>query len=187
MSAIPPAAPGSVAAFWARAGRALGLPGGPPPPAEAFGDGPALADELLALVLAGPKRATAGARAHYEAAGDPLPVPGGRWIVTDGAGVPRALLRTTEVRVGPLSSVDDAFAYDEGEGDRTRAWWLAAHEAYFRRTLPAVGVAFTPEVEVVFERFALEYAEPADGAPAAQVAEAGAAPVHSPGSDVEEQ
>ena len=31
-----------------------------------------------------------------------------------------------EVMIKPLSEVDEAFAWDEGEGDRTRDWWLAA-------------------------------------------------------------
>jgi uncharacterized protein YhfF len=39
----------------------------------AFGDRPVLADELLALVLAGPKRAAAALVVHFERAGDPLP------------------------------------------------------------------------------------------------------------------
>ena len=50
------------------------------PPAESFGDSPELADELLGLVINGPKRATAGAVADYEAAGDPIPTVGGVWI-----------------------------------------------------------------------------------------------------------
>jgi hypothetical protein len=29
--------------------------------------------------------------------------------------------------------VDEAFAWNEGEGDRTRDWWLAAHRRYFAR------------------------------------------------------
>jgi hypothetical protein len=43
--------------------------------------------------------------------------------------------------------------WDEGEGDRTRASWLAAHERFFRRYLPSIGVAFDPDRPTVFERF----------------------------------
>ena len=71
-----------------------------------------------------------------------------------------ALLETTDVRIGPLSSVDDAFAWDEGEGDRTTLfYWLDAHTRYFSRTLPAAGLAFHPDIPVVFERFAVRYQE----------------------------
>lgn len=118
-----------------------------------FGDSVELADELLALVLAGTKRATAGSLAQYELEDEPIPAPGDLWIVTDGSGAPRAVIRTVEVRIGPLHSVDDAFAWDEGEGDRTRASWLAEHEAYFRRLLPTLGLQFTDQMATVFERF----------------------------------
>jgi uncharacterized protein YhfF len=86
-------------------------------------------------------------------------VVGDLWVAADAAGRPRALLRTTEVRVGPLSSVDDAFAWDEGEGDRSRAMWLADHEAFFRRQLPTLGLELDPDMPTVFERFEVVYTE----------------------------
>jgi len=75
--------------------------------------------------------------------------------VLGGDGRPLAVVYTTEVRVGPLSSVDDRFAWDEGEGDRTRAWWLDAHTRYFTRQCAAMGLAFSGDTGVVFERFEL--------------------------------
>lgn len=130
------------------------------PPAWCFGDSVQLADELIELVVHGPKRATAGALAEYEADAEPLPDAGSLSIVTDGAMRPRAVLETTEVRVGPLSSVDDAFAFDEGEGDRTRSYWLDAHTRYFTRAYDRLGLEFHPDIAVVFERFAVRYSEP---------------------------
>ncbi|MDN5795713.1 MAG: ASCH domain-containing protein [Intrasporangium sp.] len=133
------------------------------PPSESFGDSAALADELLELVIHGPKRATAGAVADYRHEQQPLPRIGGHWIVHDGSGVPRAVLQSVELRLGPLSSVDASFAWDEGEGDRTREDWVGTHRRYFQRTLPKIGVEYDDEVEVVFERFRLvwpaEYAD----------------------------
>ncbi len=123
------------------------------PSVERFGDSAALADELLDVVLHGPKRATAGLVAEFAHEGEPLPRIGGHWIVADGAGVPRAVLRTRELRVGPLSSVDDAFAWDEGEGDRTRESWLRDHRNYFTRSCARIGIEMSDELEVVFERF----------------------------------
>ncbi|HRE90668.1 MAG TPA: ASCH domain-containing protein, partial [Myxococcota bacterium] len=147
--------------FWRRALDAGAIaPGTPLPTAiESFGDSAALADELLALVIDGPKRATAAALADYQRSGDAVPMVGALTLMTDGAGIPRAILRTTEVRIGPLSSVDDRFAWDEGEGDRSRADWLRSHTAYFQRYLPTLGLAFDPDMEVVFERFELVYSE----------------------------
>jgi uncharacterized protein YhfF len=69
------------------------------------------------------------------------------------------VLRSTDVRVGPLSSVDESFAWDEGEGDRTRDDWLRMHRDYFRRALAKLGQPFDDEIEVVFERFELDYSE----------------------------
>ena len=120
---------------------------------ECFGDGPALADELIAFVLDGPKRATAGLVAGYAAAGEPLPRVGSHWVACDGSGRPRAVLRTTELRVGPLSSVDAAFAWDEGEYDRTLETWLEGHRRYFRKECERIGVEFSDDVQVCFERF----------------------------------
>lgn len=124
-----------------------------------FGDTVELANELIALVLSGQKRATAGSVAEYEDEGLPLPRSGDRWIACDGRGRPRAVIETTEVRVGPLSSVDEQFAWDEGEGDRTRADWLSAHTAYFTRTHSRLGLPFHPDIPVVFERFDVSYQE----------------------------
>src|SRR5919107_831486 len=124
-------------------------------PVERFGDSAELADELIGLVLHGPKRATAGLGADFAAEGEPLPRIGGHWIACDGSGAPRAVLRTVELRVGPIGSVDDAFAWDEGEGDRTRDDWLRGHRAYFTRTCAARGERFDDAQEVVFERFAV--------------------------------
>ncbi|RFU23071.1 ASCH domain-containing protein [Geodermatophilus marinus] len=122
---------------------------------EHFGDSAELADELLALVLRGPKRATAALVADFAAEGRPLPRIGSHWVACDGAGTPRAVLRTVELRIGPLDSVDDAFAHDEGEGDRTRESWLRDHTRYFRRVCAARGETWTEQHEVVFERFRL--------------------------------
>src|SRR5262245_59870902 len=95
-----------------------------------FGDNPELADELLALVLAGKKRATCWA------ADDSAPMQAeiGRMdVVLDGAGVPRAIIKTVELTKRRFDEVDAAFAYDEGEGDRSLDYWREAHKTYFTR------------------------------------------------------
>jgi uncharacterized protein YhfF len=152
--------PDEIASFWSRAQLAIGEEGARSmPPAWCFGDTVELADELIDLVLAGTKRATAGAVADYAAEGEALPAVGDLSIVTDGAMRPRALLETTDVRVGPLSSVDEQFAWDEGEGDRTRASWLDGHTWYFSRAFARLGLEFHPDIDVVFERFTVRYHE----------------------------
>ena len=120
---------------------------------ECFGDSSGLADELIAFVVEGPKRATAGLVAEYAAGGDPLPRIGSHWVACDGSGRPRAVLRTWELRLGPVSSVDDRFAWDEGEYDRTLESWLAGHRRYWRRSCERIGIDYSDDLEVCFERF----------------------------------
>ena len=114
----------------------------------AFGDSPKMADELLAFVQQGSKRATAGAVADLVDE-DPFPAPGMYWGVLDGRGTPHVVIQTVEVRTGRLDSVDAAFAWDEGEHDRTLESWLDAHRRFFRRQ----GVEHPDELDVLFERF----------------------------------
>ena len=115
-----------------------------------FGDGPELADELLALVLEGKKTATCCGLWQYEAEKWPLPQVGGRWIVLDGKGNPRCVVETTGVEIKRFDNVDEKFAYDEGEDDRTYASWRRAHENYFTRQ-----GKLSPDMMVVCERFKL--------------------------------
>ncbi|WP_244255768.1 ASCH domain-containing protein [Rathayibacter sp. VKM Ac-2760] len=126
------------------------------PLVESFGDSVELADELLALVRRGVKTATASL-----AGDEPVPRVGEHWIVCDGAGLARVVLLTTEIRLGELDSVDDDFAWDEGEKDRSRDSWLEGHRRYFARESPA-GIG-----TVVFERFRVVWPEEDAGAAAA--------------------
>jgi uncharacterized protein YhfF len=151
---IAPADQSAVEAMWVSYVAHSGY-GGPLVMAFAFGDSAEMADELALLVLHGPKRATASLVQEFGAEDAPLPRAGDRCVVLSGDGRPLAIVCTTEVRVGPLSSVDDRFAWDEGEGDRTRAWWLEAHTRFFTRQCAAMGLAFSDDTGVVFERFEL--------------------------------
>jgi uncharacterized protein YhfF len=133
-----------------------------PPPAWSFGDSPRLADELLALVLDGTKRATASSLAELEAEGEPLPKKGDLSILLDGAGHPRVLIRTTRVDVVPFGAVTAEFAALEGEDDRTLASWRREHERYFRRVLEGTGTAFSEDLPVACEEFEVLYPKAQD-------------------------
>ena len=122
-------------------------------PVEQLGDSAESAEELLALVVHRIKRATAMSMASILHAGAVPPQIGGHWLVADSHGAPRVVLRSIELRVGRLDSVDDTFAHDEGEDDRSRASWLDGHRRYFGRECARIGVPFDDGIEVVFERF----------------------------------
>jgi len=125
--------------------------------AEGFGDGPELADRLGALVLAGVKTATCSAWWEWQACGDPLPRAGLLTVVLDGLERPLAITETTEVRILAFNQVDEQFAREEGEGDRTLAWWRQAHWNYFQRTLPRIGRSPAEDMQLVCERFRRVY------------------------------
>ncbi|MEO7423173.1 MAG: ASCH domain-containing protein, partial [Ornithinibacter sp.] len=122
---------------------------------EFFADSAAKADELLDLVLRGQKRTTAGLVANYRADGEELPPVGSHRVACDGSGAPRAVLRVLEARIGAVATVDEQFARDDGDGDRTRASWLAAHQEHFAVSCERLGLAYTEDLEAVFERFAV--------------------------------
>jgi uncharacterized protein YhfF len=122
---------------------------------EYFGDSVELADELLALVTHGPKRATAGLVEEFAEESEPLPRIGSHWIACDGRGAPVVVIRSTELRIGTFDSVDAAFAYDEGEDDRSLDSWRREHLRYWERTRAAAGREFTLEHEIVLERFSV--------------------------------
>lgn len=124
-----------------------------PPQAWAFGDSPELADELLALVLAGRKVGTASLLAEYEAEGIEPPRVGDLSIVLDGAGLPRALIRTTGVRLLPFDQVDATHAAAEGEGDGSLNHWRQVHQEVWRR-----GGRVEANPMVVAELFEVVYA-----------------------------
>lgn len=131
-----------------------------------FGDTKALADELLALVLAGVKRATTPCVWELAARGEPLPQPGDLHVVTDGDGVARCVLQTVQVDVKPFRRVGADYARLEGEGDRTLAFWRRAHWAYYERVLAGTDHAPHPDMPVVCEQFAVVFvAAKEDAAP----------------------
>lgn len=134
-----------------------------PPEAWGFGDNPDMADELGRLVMAGVKTATCSALWEVEAEGSPLPRAGDLSIVLDGAGQPLCLIETVEVFVSAFNEVDAAFAYAEGEGDRSLDYWRAAHRRFFTRTLPTIGRQFDGTMPLVCERFRVVHRRPAGG------------------------
>lgn len=125
------------------------------PRIEWFGDDPELAHELGELVRRGLKTASAGLPSAWEVCGDSLPQVGDVEIIIDWDGEPVAVVEVTEVRVLPFDDVDEAFARDEGEGDRSLSWWREAHWRYFSRECARLGGQPSRAMPVVCRRFRL--------------------------------
>jgi uncharacterized protein YhfF len=119
----------------------------------AFGDSVEMMDKLAALVETGLKRATTSALRDYEGGREKMPAVGDYIVLVDGKGFPRLVWRTVQVDVSPLNRVDAAFAWDEGEGDRSLADWFDSHRRYFVRQAAREGFAMRDDIECVLERF----------------------------------
>ena len=146
-------------ALWRSFVEETGIDG--PYTAWAFGNAPAMADDLGRLVRDGPKRATTSLLSWYEGDdAEPMPVAGALSVVLDGRAEPICVIRTTEVEVRPFGLVDEAFAWVEGEGDRSLAYWRAAHIDFFA----SEGRPVAEDTPVVLETFELLWAplEPGD-------------------------
>jgi len=118
-----------------------------------FGDSTELADELVGLVLARIKRATTSLNRDFAQQNTPLPKPGDLQVVLDGEQTPRCIIRIVQVEVKAMRSVDGRFAWDEGGGDRSLAWWRSAHTRYFKRQAAREGFSLDEAAEVVLQRF----------------------------------
>jgi uncharacterized protein YhfF len=124
--------------------------------------GSELRRELVDLVLAGTKTATAGLLVEAELDGESLPTPGLREAIIDAEGRFVGEIETTECRVLRMADVDDVFARDEGEGFSDAAAWRTAHERFWngylvelRDRLSDPTWSLTDDTQIVCQRFRL--------------------------------
>ena len=131
--------------------------------------GSELRRELVELVLAGTKTATAGLLVEFELDGWELPRPGLREAVIDADGRFVGVIETTGCEIVRMADVEDQFARDEGEGFADAADWRAAHERFWGGYLDELRAglndpAWSPDddTRIVCQRFRLveRYPEP---------------------------
>jgi len=111
------------------------------------------ANELGKLTKMGIKTATSSLIWAYEAENEELPKVGDLSIITNWDGVPLCIIETTEVQIKAFNEVNDRFAYDEGEGDRSLAYWRRVHWEAFSRECSAIGREVNEKMPIVCERF----------------------------------
>ncbi|MFC7371617.1 ASCH domain-containing protein [Fictibacillus iocasae] len=117
-----------------------------------FGANP---DHLAQLVIDGVKTATCSGLVFYERENEPLPSVEEYSVILNSREEPLAIIKTTDVKIMPMNEVPEEFAIAEGEGNRTYLYWKEAHEKWFTEELSKVGLAFSEDMMVVCERFAL--------------------------------
>ncbi|MFZ4816043.1 MAG: ASCH domain-containing protein [Phototrophicaceae bacterium] len=125
--------------------------------AWAFGDRPALADELALLVMQGIKTGTASLMWEYEVTGDPSPQIGEISVILDGREQAVCIIETTSLVIKPFQEVDAEHAYSEGEGDRSLADWRDGHWRFFERVCTQIQQIPTQTMPILCERFRLLY------------------------------
>lgn len=121
--------------------------------ASALGRTAGISDQLAELCVARIKRAHATLKRDFEKDLDPLPAPGDHLVVLDGEGVPRAIVRNAHVELRHFHEIDDAFAFEAGEGDMTLSWWLTAHRQEFAERAESEGFEIDDRAVLVLEYF----------------------------------
>lgn len=117
------------------------------------------ANECARLIRAGIKTASCSLLAGYEVEQQPLPAVGQLTLVLDWAQQPVCIIKLTEVSLCSFDQVPASFAAEEGEGDRSYAWWRTAHLAFFEAEARALGIEFSGQSVLVLERFEKVYDE----------------------------
>lgn len=117
------------------------------------------AEELLRLVFCDQKKATASSLYAYEKENLRLPEVGDFSIVTNWAGEPKCVIRTSKVRILPFREMTYDICKLEGEDD-TLASWQSVRQRFFKEEGQELGYEFTEDMPVVFEEFEVVYQEP---------------------------
>ena len=135
---------------------------------DSFGDGESveMADELLALVLAGKKTATCMSAWSWDHEFATPLAPGMLSVILDGSKNPRCVVETISVTRVAYREVTPEFARAEGEhspwdldDDSVLKHWRAGHWAFYERTLPLIGREPSEDMPVLCERFKVIYRE----------------------------
>ena len=119
---------------------------------------PEVADEILAALLRGDKRATTGLKCLYELEKEPLPKVGQYSVILDSQGLPHCITRITKIEITPFRDISEEYAFIEGEGDKSLKYWKDAHrEIFTRECREDAGIEFNEDMECVCEYFEVVY------------------------------
>ncbi|MBB6523245.1 ASCH domain-containing protein [Pseudoteredinibacter isoporae] len=111
------------------------------------------ADECAERVLSGEKRATSPSLWWHEQSGEPLPEVGDLNIVTNWAGEAQCIIQTRLVDVCAYDKISEAYAYLEGEGDKSLKYWREVHWPYYQRELAPFGLEPQTDMPIICEHF----------------------------------
>ncbi len=124
---------------------------------DQFADTPEAATKVGKLVRDRIKTTTSSLLWGLEHIGEPLPKVGDISLIVDGNGEPLCIIELTEVEIKPFNVVDERFAFEYGEGDRTLAFWLSDNWDFHSRWCIEIGREPSETMPIVFQRFRLLY------------------------------
>jgi uncharacterized protein YhfF len=129
----------------------------PPYVVDQFADTPEAATKVGKLVRDGVKTTTSSLVWGLEHIGQPLPNVGNIELIVEGNGQPLCIIELTEVEIKPFNAVDEQFAYEYGEGERTLSYWLRDNWEYLSRWCHEIGREPSETMPLVFQRFRVLY------------------------------
>lgn len=115
-----------------------------------------VADEMIALVLAGKKTAFFTSWSTYAIDQEPVPVSGEFYLVLDRSEKPVCVIETQSVQVIPFNEVTWEMAKLEGEDENLEIWREKKRE-YLEEEGDIMGFEFTPDIKLVFQTFSVVY------------------------------
>jgi len=124
---------------------------------DQFADTPEAATAVGKLVRDGVKTTTSSLVWGLEQIGEPLPSVGKIELIVDGDGDPLCIIELMEVAIKPFNAVDEQFAFEYGEGDRTLAFWRRDNWEFLSRWCVAIGCTPSETMPLVFQRFRVLY------------------------------
>ncbi len=152
--------PNSIEAFWQRYISTLSeeaQKNAPPYIVDQFADTPEAATSVGQLVRAGIKTTTSSLLWGLQHLGLPLPTVGKVELIVDGEGEPLCIIELTEVEIKPFHAVDEQFAYEYGEGERTLDAWCRDNWDFHSRWCVDIGRVPSETMPIVCQRFRLLY------------------------------
>lgn len=122
-----------------------------------FGDTEELANKLADLLRKGEKTATSFLLWRLDTEGWKMPRVGDVVVVAYWDGSPACTIKITEVELRPFEQIDERFAYDYGEGERTLVWWRSAMWNYYSKEYRSQGREASLKMVLVCQRFRLPH------------------------------
>ena len=124
---------------------------------DQFADTPEAATKVGKLVRDGVKTTTSSLAWGLEHISEPLPKVGDINLIVDGNGEPLCIIELTGVEIRPFNTVDEQFAFEYREGDRTLAFWLSDNWDFHSRWCLEIGCEPSETMPIVFQRFRVLY------------------------------